>query len=54
MIFNFNGTLWNLAVAWFTARTSARLRGGRRAAWLNRCIGTFFVYLGARLAFDER
>ncbi len=53
MVFNFNGTLWNLAVAWFTARTSARLRGGRIAAWLNRCIGAFFIYLGAKLAFAE-
>lgn len=53
VIFNFNGTLWNLAVAWFTARTSARLRDGRLVGWLNRCIGAFFVYLGARLAFDE-
>jgi threonine/homoserine/homoserine lactone efflux protein len=53
VIFNFNGTLWNLGVAWITARTSARLRGGRLVGWLNRCIGAFFVYLGARLAFDE-
>ena len=52
-VFNFNGTLWNLAVAWFTARTSARLSGGRLVAWLNRCIGAFFVYLGVRLAFAE-
>jgi threonine/homoserine/homoserine lactone efflux protein len=53
VIFNFNGTLWNLGVAWFTARTSTRLRGGRLIGWLNRCIGAFFVYLGVRLAIDE-
>ena len=53
VIFNFNGTLWNLAVAWFTARAGARLRGGRVAAWLNRCIGAVFIYLGVRLVFAE-
>lgn len=50
-VFNFNGTLWNLFVAWFAARTSAGLRDSRFAVWLNRCIGGFFVYLGLRLAF---
>ena len=53
LVFNFNGTLWNLAVAWFTARAGAKLRGGRVATWLNRCIGAFFVYLGVRLALAE-
>lgn len=53
VVFNFNGTLWNLAVAWFTARASARLKDGRLTAWLNRCIGAFFVYLGVRLAVGD-
>jgi len=51
VVFDFNGTLWNLLVAWFSARASAGLRDGRVAAWLNRCIGGFFVYLGFKLAF---
>jgi threonine/homoserine/homoserine lactone efflux protein len=53
VVFNFNGTLWNLFVAWFTARATARLRDSRLLAWLNRCVGGFFVYLGVRLAFAK-
>ena len=51
LVFDFNGTLFNIFVAWFAARTSAGMRGGRYASWLNRCIGGFFIYLGLRLAF---
>jgi threonine/homoserine/homoserine lactone efflux protein len=50
-IFDVNGTLWNLAVAWSTARLSARL--APRAAfrrWFNRCVGGVFVCIGIRLA----
>ena len=53
VVFNFNGTLWNLLVAWFSARTSSGLRDSAFAIWLNRCIGGFFVYLGLRLAFAK-
>jgi threonine/homoserine/homoserine lactone efflux protein len=52
-VFNFNGTLWNLLVAWFAARVSAGFDRSRLAVWFNRCIGSFFVYLGARLAFAK-
>ena len=52
-IFNVNGTLWNLFVAWSAARMGAALRG-RAAAWLQRCIGGFFVVLGVKLALAER
>ena len=50
-IFNVNGTLWNLFVAWSAARVTAGLR--QRAAalkWFNRCVGGIFVALGIRLA----
>lgn len=51
LIFNFNGTLWNLFVAWSAARVTRRLRGsGRLTFWLNRTIGALLVYLGVRLA----
>ena len=53
VVFDFNGTLWNLFVAWFSARTCARLRESAFSLWLNRCIGGFFVYLGLRLAFAK-
>jgi threonine/homoserine/homoserine lactone efflux protein len=52
-VFNFNGTLWNLFVAWFAARVSAGIDRSRLAVWFNRCIGSFFVFLGVRLAFAK-
>jgi len=49
-VFNFNGTLWNLFVAWSAARVANRLDGsGRLVLALNRTIGALFVYLGIRL-----
>jgi threonine/homoserine/homoserine lactone efflux protein len=53
VIFTINATLWNLFVAWSASRMSAAL-GSRAVAWIQRGIGAFFVYLGARLALDER
>lgn len=50
-VFNFNGTLWNLLVAWCAARMSSGLdRSGSFVLWLNRTVGALFVYLGVRLA----
>ncbi len=50
-IFIVNGTLWCLGVAAFAAKTAHRVRqSGRAMAWINRALGTMFVYLGARLA----
>lgn len=53
-IFNLNGTLWNLFVAW----SSARIGGGFRrnaavARWFTRCVGAMFIYLGIRLALHR-
>jgi threonine/homoserine/homoserine lactone efflux protein len=52
-VFNFNGTLWNLLVAWMTAKAGVRWRHSRSVAWLNRCIGSFFIFLGVRLALAK-
>jgi threonine/homoserine/homoserine lactone efflux protein len=50
-IFDFNGTLWNLLVAWSTARISGRFAAGDRfKIWFNRCVGSVFVFVGLRLA----
>jgi len=50
-IFDFNGTIWNLLVAWSTARISGRLgAGGQFKKWFNRCVGGLFVFVGIRLA----
>jgi threonine/homoserine/homoserine lactone efflux protein len=50
-VFTFNGTLWNLLLAWSAARVARSLdASGRAALWINRTVGALFVYLGARLA----
>jgi threonine/homoserine/homoserine lactone efflux protein len=50
-IFDFNGTLWNLFVAWSTARLSSRLAPSALfKRWFNRCVGSLFVVIGIRLA----
>ena len=51
LLFNVNGTLWNVFVAWSAARLSAGLRQRSDALkWFNRCVGGIFVALGIRLA----
>ena len=53
-IFDFNGTLWNLAVAWSAARISGRLAPGVAfKTWFNRCVGAFFIGIGLRLALAQ-
>ncbi len=48
------GTLWCLALALFAARIAARLRrNGAISDLLNRTIGSFFIFLGTRLAFTR-
>jgi threonine/homoserine/homoserine lactone efflux protein len=51
LTFVITGTIWCLVLAWFAAVFSARLRGNQTiATWLNRAVGSLFVFLGARLA----
>jgi threonine/homoserine/homoserine lactone efflux protein len=51
LTFVITGTIWCLILAWFAAFFSARLRGNQTiATWLNRTVGSLFVFLGARLA----
>ena len=53
VVFDVNGTLWNLLVAWSTARMANRLTGGARfMPWFNRSVGSLFVVVGIRLAFS--
>jgi threonine/homoserine/homoserine lactone efflux protein len=50
-IFDINGTIWNLLVAWSTARISNKLAAGERIRnWFNRCVGSIFIIVGLRLA----
>ena len=45
------GTIWCLILAWFAAAFSERLRANQTISqWLNRAVGSLFVFLGARLA----
>ena len=55
LTFVFTGTTWCLVLAWFSSAFSARLRENRTVtAWLNRAVGSLFVFLGVRLAFARR
>ena len=55
LIFDVNGTFWNLFTAWSSNRIAGGIaRDARVAAWLNRSIGAFFVAMGVRLALFER
>lgn len=49
------GTIWCLVLAWFSSAFSARLRESPTiSAWLNRVVGSLFVFLGLRLALAAR
>jgi threonine/homoserine/homoserine lactone efflux protein len=54
VIFDINGTIWNLFVAWSTARISGRLAAGQYLKlWFNRCVGGLFILVGIRLALTH-
>jgi threonine/homoserine/homoserine lactone efflux protein len=55
VIFNINGTLWNLGVAWATARAASFVRGGKRLQrWIDGTIGALFIAFGVKLALFQR
>ena len=54
IIFNFNGMLWCLFLAWATARLGSFGIGRHTAAWLGRSVGAVFIYLGVRLALTKQ
>jgi threonine/homoserine/homoserine lactone efflux protein len=54
VIFDLNGTIWNLFVAWSAARIGGRLTASRTLkAWFNRCVGAVFIGIGVRLALSH-
>jgi threonine/homoserine/homoserine lactone efflux protein len=51
VIFDVNGTIWNLLVAWSAARLSTSLSPSAAfKRWFNRCVGGVFILIGIRLA----
>ena len=54
LIFNFNGTIYNLAVAWSAAKLSSTLAPGNAfKRRFNRCVGGLFIAIGIRLALTH-
>ncbi|MEP6503723.1 MAG: LysE family translocator [Betaproteobacteria bacterium] len=54
-IFAFNGLLWCLSLALFTAFASRRIKVSSAVGlWLNRMMGAVFLALGVRLALASR
>jgi threonine/homoserine/homoserine lactone efflux protein len=52
VIFNVNGTVWNVFVAWSASALARHLDVTARVGlWLNRCLGALFLALGVKLAF---
>ena len=54
VVFNVNGTLWNLGVAFATARAASAMRAKTFQRWIDRTIGALFVAFGVRLALFQR
>jgi threonine/homoserine/homoserine lactone efflux protein len=52
-VLDFNGTLWNLFVAFCSAGAAIHKRRDLRL-WIDRALGTLFIYIGIRLATVER
>jgi threonine/homoserine/homoserine lactone efflux protein len=53
-IFDVNGTIWNLALAWSAARISGSFAPGVAfKKWFNRCVGGVFIGVGLRLALSH-
>jgi threonine/homoserine/homoserine lactone efflux protein len=54
VIFNINGTAWNVFVAWSASALARRLDVTARVGlWVNRCLGALFLALGVKLAFSR-
>lgn len=55
LLFDLNGTLWNILVAWASARIARLVGRARRLQHgIDRTLGTLFIYLGIRLAVFQR
>ena len=53
-LFNLNGLLWCLLLAWMASRANTVRVKPAVVAWLSRCVGAAFVVLGVRLALSRQ
>jgi threonine/homoserine/homoserine lactone efflux protein len=54
LIFNINGTAWNVFVAWSASALARHLDvTARIGLWVTRCLGALFLALGVKLAFSR-
>lgn len=55
LIFNATGTVWNLGMAVAAARAAGRVKQSQRVmVWINRALGSLFIYLGVRVAMLQQ
>src|SRR5262249_12066153 len=55
LIFDFNGTLWNILIAWIAARTTSLMRNADPIQkWIDRGVGALLIGLGIRIAVAQR
>lgn len=53
-IFNFNGMLWCLLLAWSSSVAAQKVKTSQTVKqWLNRSVGALFVALGVKLALSK-
>ena len=53
-VFSFNGLLWCLVVAWFSANIGAKLKSRRYLTrWANTFAGGLFTYFGISLLISS-
>lgn len=54
IVFDFNGTIWNLFVAWAASGLASQVRRTTAVTkWLKRSIGGLFLYFAAKLAVSH-
>ncbi|WP_315835472.1 LysE family translocator [Bradyrhizobium prioriisuperbiae] len=55
LLFNATGTVWNFGMAVAAARAAGRVKQSQRImVWINRALGSLFIYLGARVAMLQQ
>ena len=55
LIFDFNGTLWNVLVAWLSGRAASSIMNSAPIhRWIDRTIGVLLICVGIRLAIVQR